>query len=211
MRKPNESEKPLRKRQHSEQRRADLVRIAYGLIASNGLEGFRTRQIAEAAGIDTGTLHYHFPSKEAIIQGVVNHLVTDFQINRVATHSKPANALEWLRNEIHDVALRVQQSPKQFRVLIDLRVHALRQPAIATILEKQDRVFHSLLVSLLSQGINEKVFRPDIDLDLTAAVLKTQLIGLSFMALQKPARTDKLAAMLCSQIESWLGLHPVSK
>jgi len=44
----------------------------YGLIAQNRPEGFRIRQVAAEAGIDNGTLHCHFPSKEALILGVVD-------------------------------------------------------------------------------------------------------------------------------------------
>ena len=58
-------------------RKSELVQIAYRLIAQNGLEGFRIRQVAAEAGIDNGTLHYHFPSKEALILGVVDYLMED--------------------------------------------------------------------------------------------------------------------------------------
>jgi AcrR family transcriptional regulator len=54
-------------------RKSELVEIAYRLIAQNGLEGFRIRQVATEAGIGNGTLHYHFPSKEALILGVVDY------------------------------------------------------------------------------------------------------------------------------------------
>ena len=36
-------------------RKSELVEIAYRLIAQNGLEGFRIRQVAAEAGIDNGT------------------------------------------------------------------------------------------------------------------------------------------------------------
>ena len=62
-------------------RKTDLVEIAYRLIAQNGLEGFRIRQVAAEAGIDNGTLHYHFPSKDALILGVVDYLIEDLKKN----------------------------------------------------------------------------------------------------------------------------------
>ena len=60
-------------RMRQRDRKTELVEIAYRLIAQNGLEGFRIRQVAAEAGIDNGTLHYHFPSKEALIHGVVDY------------------------------------------------------------------------------------------------------------------------------------------
>ena len=71
---------PVRRHQaRTQDRKRELVEIAYRLIADNGLEGFRIRQVAAAANMDNGTLHYHFPSKEALIQGVVDHLVRDLK------------------------------------------------------------------------------------------------------------------------------------
>ena len=58
-------------------RKSVLVEIAYRLIAQNGLEGFRIRQVAAEARMDNGTMHYHFPSKEALILGVVDYLMED--------------------------------------------------------------------------------------------------------------------------------------
>ena len=174
------------------------------------MEGFRTRQVAESAGIDTGTLHYHFPSKDALIRAVVDHVVADLQINRAGAGVEPGSALHELRDEVHDVALRVRQSPQQFRVLLDLRLHAARNPAIAEILAQQDRYFHSSLTGLLSRGIEQGIFRPEIDLELAAAVLRTELIGLSFTALLSPERIEEIASALCSQLENWLLAAPLS-
>lgn len=196
-----------RTRPHGDSRRAELVRIAYQLIADNGLEGFRTRQVADAAGIDTGTLHYHYPSKHALIEAVLDHLVNDLGTNRAAgTIPARADALELLRSEVEDLVCRVNQSPEQFRVLIDMRVHATRDPAIANILAKRDSEFQDYLAGLLSRGIEEEVVRPDLDLPLAASLLRIELYGLSLTALQTPDRIDEIAAEFCRQLQTWLSI-----
>ena len=48
-------------RMRQRDREAELVEIAYRLIAQNGLEGFRIRQVAAEAGIDNGPLHLPLP------------------------------------------------------------------------------------------------------------------------------------------------------
>ena len=40
------------------------------------------REIAKKAGIDHSTLHYYFSGKEALIDGVVDHIVQDLAIGR---------------------------------------------------------------------------------------------------------------------------------
>ena len=80
--KRNSGARVRRRQARTQDRKRQLVEIAYRLIADKGLEGFRIRQVAAAASMDNGTLHYHFPSKEALIQGVVDYLVRDLETNR---------------------------------------------------------------------------------------------------------------------------------
>ncbi|MGH9760949.1 MAG: TetR/AcrR family transcriptional regulator [Blastocatellia bacterium] len=196
-----------RTRPHGDNRRSELVRIAYQLIADNGLEGFRTRRVADAAGIDTGTLHYHYPSKHALIEAVLDHLVNDLGTNRaVSSIPAPADSLELLRSEVEDLVCRVKQSPDQFRVLIDMRVHATRDHAIANILAKRDSAFQEYLAGLLSRGIEEEVIRPDLDLELAASLLRIELYGLSLTALKTPDRIDEMAAEFYHQLQTWLSI-----
>ena len=54
------------KRESTEDRRAAIARAARELIVEKGVEGLRTRDIAERVGINIATLHYHVPSKEAL-------------------------------------------------------------------------------------------------------------------------------------------------
>ena len=109
-------------RMRQRDRKSELVEIAYRLIAQNGLEGFRIRQVAAGAGIDNGTLHYHFPSKEALILGVIDYLMEDLKNNRaVGKHAEPT-ALDELRLEFEDIHWRLHRTPEQFIVLSDLAV-----------------------------------------------------------------------------------------
>jgi AcrR family transcriptional regulator len=201
-------DKPRRKlhktRPETDSRRAEIARIAFRLISQAGLEGFRTRQVADAAGIDQGTLHYHYPSKEALIQAVIDQLVADFRANRAGQENETGNALVELRNEIRDVAIRVKETPEQFRVLMELRLRANRDPAIASILVRLDQGFNHHLTGLISQGVEQGVFRPDVDLELAGLVLRNKLDGLAVAALMTSNRVDEIASAVCSQMEAWL-------
>ena len=198
------TEKDTKRRPSSQARRKELVRIAYRLIAEKGLEGLRTRDVAEAAGIDTGTLHYHFPSKEALEQAVVEHLSEDFSANRIAAGKTPANALEELRNEIFDVALRVRQSPDQLLVMMDLTVRASRDPAVAEILRRMSDGWTWSISRMLKSGIEQGLFRADLDPEAVAPLLRAQLTGLGTMGLAQPDRVEAAANALYSQLKKWL-------
>ena len=198
------TEKDAKRRPSSQARRKELVQIAYRLIAEKGLEGLRTRDVAEAAGIDTGTLHYHFPSKESLEQAVVEHLSEDFSANRIAAGKTPANALEELRNEIFDVALRVRQSPDQLLVMMDLTVRASRDPAVAEILRRMSDGWTRSISQMLKSGIEQGLFRADLDPEAVAPLLRAQLTGLGTMGLAQPDRVEAAANALYSQLKKWL-------
>jgi AcrR family transcriptional regulator len=198
------TEKKTKLRATSQERRKDLVQIAYRLIAKKGLEGFRTRDVAHAAGIDTGTLHYHFPSKEALVQSVVEQLVDDFRAIRPEPGALPENALEELRNEIFDLVPRVRESPEQLLVMLDLKVRAARDPAVAEILARAEQEWINLLTGIISRGIEQGVFRADIHPETDAILLRAQLIGLSMVGLAAPEQAEAVATALFAQARAWL-------
>ena len=181
-----------------------MVEVAYQLIAKKGLEGLRTRDVAAAAGIDTGTLHYHFPSKELLIQAVVDRMADDFRLNRIGGAVAPTNALEELRNEIFDAAMRVRKSPEQLAVLMELMVRASRDQAIAATLARMQGSWAAHLAGLFTRGIEQKLFRPDINPDTTALVVRAQLLGMSVIGMGAPERVEALAEELFTQMRTWL-------
>jgi len=62
----------------AELRREALVLAAYRRLAEAGFEGLTTRDVADEVGVNIATLHYYFPSKEALIRGVVGHAMGRF-------------------------------------------------------------------------------------------------------------------------------------
>src|ERR1700731_1757701 len=76
-------------------RSAAIVQAAYALIVEKGFEGLRTREASDRVGINSATLHYYFPTKEALIQGVVHYLMQELQTSR-APIDQSATALEKL-------------------------------------------------------------------------------------------------------------------
>jgi AcrR family transcriptional regulator len=49
------------------QRRKELLGVVYEAVSESGVDGVTMRQIAEAAGISTGTINYHFKNKHNLL------------------------------------------------------------------------------------------------------------------------------------------------
>ena len=113
-----------------EERRDALVLAAYNQIAERGFEGLRTREVAAEAGVNIATLHYYFPTKEALIRGVVEHAMRRFR-STLAPHGTPEGQL---RNHLRAVRRLLQDEPQLGAVMGELSLRSARDPAIARIM-----------------------------------------------------------------------------
>jgi AcrR family transcriptional regulator len=182
--------------------------IAYRQIAAKGFEGLRVREVAAQAGINNATLHHHFPTKEALIQGVVGHLLKEFQIGLAPRQDRGEPApIEELRYEFEDMRYRLHDTPEMYVVLMELYVRSLRNPAVARALETLERQWSNHLIGILERGVRIGVFRSDLDLADAATMLIVQMKGLSFHgALGKLPREqiDRLISQLAAETEGRL-------
>jgi AcrR family transcriptional regulator len=189
-------------------RRRELVSIAYRQIAAKGFEGLRVREVAAAAGINHATLHHYFPTKEALIQGVVDLLLEEFQAGR-APRPDPGNRspLDALRYEFEDTRYRLRETPALYVVLTELYARSLRDPAIARAFKTLEAHWRGHLIGILERGVRSGAFRPDLDLAGAATAIMVQMKGIAYhVALGKPPRAevDRLITQLAAQTERWL-------
>lgn len=70
----------LSKRESSQKRRSEILRSALDLLIDGGFEELALRKVAEAAGIHLKTLQHYFPTKEILIQAVLEY--ADAQYDR---------------------------------------------------------------------------------------------------------------------------------
>ena len=69
---------------HAKPTPARLVDAAERLFAESGLEGISLRGVAAAAGVNSAAVHYHFGSREALVEAVLLRRVEPIQKRRVA-------------------------------------------------------------------------------------------------------------------------------
>src|SRR5581483_367433 len=96
-------------------RRDSLVMAAFDQIARAGLEGLRLRNVAAAVGLDHSTLHHYFPTKEALIAGVLRYTTDQL---RTSLRSDGSRA-DQLRRHLRFVSQTIQDRPELFLVLAE--------------------------------------------------------------------------------------------
>jgi AcrR family transcriptional regulator len=199
-----------RQQARTQDRKRELMEIAYRLIANNGLEGFRIRQVAAAASLDNGTLHYHFPSKETLIQSVVEYLLQDLQTNRCDQGtSENRTALDELHLEFEDIRIRLHESPEQFIVLSELAIRSWRDPSIAEMFKRLDDGWYAHLQALLKRGVKQGLFRKDLDVEPCARAIMVALRGIGYQSRLPRRKLDALLSELAAQTEHWIRAGPI--
>jgi AcrR family transcriptional regulator len=181
-------------------RRQALVEAAYARIAEAGFEGLRTRDVAAEVGINVATLHYHFPTKEALIRGVVAHAMRKF----AATLPREGTPADQLRGHLRALRRLLRDEPPLFAVLGELALRAPRDPTIAAIVGNMDDGWQRTVESLVRRGVEQGSLDRDLDPDKGASLLVAAIKGVSLptMGALRPERLDQTF----DQLERWLGL-----
>ena len=179
-------------------RRGALVRAAYGKLAERGFEGLRTRDVAAEAGVNIATLHYYFPTKEKLIEGVVEHAMSRFRTT-LEPHGSPS---EQLRNHLRSVQRLVQDEPDLGIVMGELALRSARDPAIARIMRETNEGWHRTVRRLLHRGVTEGNLNKELDTDEAAAMIVAALRSLTLPLASSGGHSEQALR----QLERWLGV-----
>src|SRR5438876_6717715 len=185
-------------RTHQENREEARVRAAFNQIAERGFEGLRTREVAAGVGLNIATLHYYFPTKEALIRGVVAHAMDRFR-STLAPHGSPADQL---RNHLRAVRKLLRDEPEVGAVMGELALRSARDPALARIMAESYQAWHQTLRGMLRRAARAGHLAPDLDSDDVAALIMATLTSMTLPSTASADRTDRAFR----QLERWLGL-----
>ena len=184
--------------------RRALVLAAYARIASDGFEGLRTRDVAAAVGVNIGTLHYYFPSKEALIRAAVRHMTAKF----AATLSSKGSPAEQLRGHLEGLRALLKTDQELWLVSSEVSLRAARDEAIADMMRQADDQWFAFLRGLVARGVDQGCLDGSLQPEGVAATLIAAIKGLSMptMGSFRPERIDETI----DQLERWLGFEPTT-
>mgnify|MGYP005806296545 CR=1 FL=1 len=156
------NDKPARYQPHDDRKRA-IAAAARALIVEKGFEGLRTRDIAARVGINISTLHYHVPSKEALIELVAQSMRDDFVAQNQRNPRLGVSALDELKLEFDDFRDTRTNNPELLLVLEDMSRRARHDENIARYIRPMKLRWQETIVDILRRGIDEGSFRTDLD------------------------------------------------
>jgi AcrR family transcriptional regulator len=86
-------------RKGSSSTREAVLRAANRVVEEEGVSGMTLEAVAREAGVSKGGLLYHFPSKEALIRGMIGRLIEGFEdaLGRELGRDEDAGGGRWTR------------------------------------------------------------------------------------------------------------------
>lgn len=190
------------RRAPTDDRRAAIARAARALIVEKGVEGLRTRDIADRVGINIATLHYHVPTKEALIELVAESLKRDFvqqSLDRPRSHLGANERLELEFVDVHEMTL---EKPETMLVFSELLERGRRDETIAAAIRPMKHHWRQLLVGLLTQGVSDGVYRPDMDAEAVAMIMISSFVGFCRSPDRDQSRFDRMIGELRRSIRN---------
>lgn len=146
-------------------RRDELLELAATMMAERGLRATTVRDIADAAGILSGSLYHHFSSKEEmvdeVLRGFLDWLFARYQ--RIID-SEP-NPLERFKGLFMASFEAIEHHHAQVVIYQDEAKRLSAQPRFAFV-EERNREQRKMWLDVLNQGVTEGYFTPDLDVDL---------------------------------------------
>ncbi len=152
-------EQPMRSR------REELLAIAAELFAQRGFKNTTVRDIADAAGILSGSLYHHFDSKESM----VDEILSTFQTELFKTYDEIVGSDLDARAKVEAVVRAsfeaIDQHHAEVAIFQNDSAYLMQFDRFGYLREHNVR-FRSMWLDLLREGVASGALRPDLDAEL---------------------------------------------
>jgi AcrR family transcriptional regulator len=155
-------------------RRADVVAIAAELFAQKGYRATTVREIADAAGILSGSLYHHFDSKESIGDEILSGFINEVLANYRAAIDGAADPRAALEQIVRTTSRTLSQHHAALAMLQADWNHFATQARFAY-LPRALREIERIWIGQLELGKQAGLFRADLDAKLTYRLLRDAL------------------------------------
>jgi TetR/AcrR family transcriptional regulator, cholesterol catabolism regulator len=147
-------------------RREELLAIAAQLFADKGFRNTTVRDIADAAGILSGSLYHHFDSKETMVDEVLSTFQDQLFSQYDEILASSADARTKLEQAVRVSFEAIGNHPHEVAIFQNDADHLGQFERFGYLADRQ-RQSRGVWVTLLEEGVRAGVLRTDLDVTLT--------------------------------------------
>jgi AcrR family transcriptional regulator len=145
-------------------RRDEILAIAADIFAQRGFVATTMRDIADEAGLLPGSLYHYFESKEAMVDEIIVTFIDSIAGKYTAIAAEIDDPLDALR-ELIRAAFNILVAQRAAFTVAHNESHYLLQFKRFAHLRTGFRAVDAAWIDVLQRGINEGVFKPDMDVE----------------------------------------------
>jgi AcrR family transcriptional regulator len=174
-------------------RRAEIVAIAGELFATRGYANTTVREIADAAGILSGSLYHHFDSKESMVEVLLRDFLERIGDEYVAVVATGAEPIATLRALVHVAFGALATDRAAVAVMLNEYSVLVQQPRFAFLHDAVEAT-ERLWVGVLEAGMQAGDFRPDVPAPAVYRFLRDAIwVSVRWYRPDGPQRPDEIA------------------
>ena len=143
-------------------RREVILREAAELFARQGVAATTVREIADAAGILSGSLYHHFDSKESMVEALLRDFLDQVGREYVTVVSRDTDPVSTLRALVHDAFESLGANPAALAVMINEFNFLVQFPRFAYLREGAEET-ERLWSGVIEDGMRTGDIRSDIE------------------------------------------------
>ncbi len=166
-----------------EQRRQEIIQAALRCFVRSGFHGASTTDICIEAKMSPGHLYHYFPSKEAIVEALVQDSLARAASRFEVILASP-DVIEALLMEMENTGINRPEA----RVLsAEALAEACRNPAFARIVQQHARAMRTLLVDFITEAQRRGNVDHSLDPEATANILLAIVDGARALPIRNPS------------------------
>jgi AcrR family transcriptional regulator len=185
------------------ERRREVLRAVSDLIARHGIDGMSMRQVADAVGMSTGTINYHFKNKRGLIMAAMDHV---YSAPQDWSRYENLGQLEQLRIRAGIFVLRSESRQRWGRFWIEYAAHAGRDGELLESHKERHQRRRDVFAQTIADGQKTGEVRRDIDPVGAAETLLAVIDGVTTQQIAFGLSPERAEAILSGFI-SHLGAH----
>jgi AcrR family transcriptional regulator len=136
------------------QGRERLLDAAVRLIAREGIDNVRIARIAAEAGVSAGLVHYHFDSRDALLEEAIEHSYERAGDMRLAALDEGrASAAQRLRAMIDQCLPSDRPLREDWVLWVELWLRGARDPALRPVAARLYARLHAWFAEAIAEGI----------------------------------------------------------
>jgi len=142
-----------------DQRRREILDVTCKVLIERGFANTRIADVANALGVSTGLIHYHFDSKDQLFAEAMKH-ASEEELTRLASAVAKGTTATSKLDRVFQL-YSPQESEPSWLLWIDSWGESLRSPEFRTISQDLDVAWKRTIEQIILEGVRAGEFRCD--------------------------------------------------